>query len=346
MSESTFDLAIVGGGATGLAAAIQAASDGLRSILLERRALGGRIRERARVEVVPGLPVGPTGEQFTDQAVSTAIRLGAEIRSVAEVVGLEVLGSIKRLRLANATAVDARAVIVATGTEYPDLGVPGIREFTGRGVYFGVPGTLPELLCDAEVYVTGEPNAAVTAALDLVNLCRRVTVVSTRAAAPWTMGEEIGARLRACPEIIGRPYLVVIEAVGVHRLEALVLRDRRTGASRVRSAGALLVLGIDRPRTGWLAGAVALDPRGYVLTGGAVLQPTSTLPGCRAHITPSGLESSEPGVFAAGGARGTRDCCVESVGGEGVSAARQAFHHVRTLEAVMDSRTGRGPNTD
>jgi thioredoxin reductase (NADPH) len=328
LSEARFDLAIVGGGATGLAAAIQGASDGLRVLLLERDTPGGRIRERARIEVVPGLPVGPTGEQFSEQAVSTAIRLGAEIRSASEVVALEPANPVNRLRLSDGSVVGARSVIIATGTEYPDLGVPGIREFTGRGVYFGVPGSLPEILRGREVFVTGEPGAAATMALDLADHCRRVTIVSSGALVPERVGEVLGTRLLARPEIVEEPHLGLAEAVGVHRLEALILKDGRNGRMRVRNAAALFVLGLDRPRTRWLAGTLALDARGYVLTGDAALARASTRLHCCAPPSRSGLESSHSAVFAAGGARGTRDCCVESIGGEGVCAARQAFHHL------------------
>jgi thioredoxin reductase (NADPH) len=332
MSESPFDLAVVGGGATGLAAAIQGASDGLRVVLLERGTPGGRIRERLRIEVVPGLPVGPTGEDFVEEAVSTAIRLGAEIRSAREVAALEPAKVVNRLRLTDGSVVGARSVIIATGTEYPDPGVPGIREFTGRGVHFGVPGTLPAILRGDEAFVTGDPAEAATAALLLADHCRRVTIVSFGAPALARVGEETGARLRARPQIDRKLHLEIAEAVGVERLEALVLRDGRSGRMRVRKAAALFVLGVDRPRTGWLVGTLALDARGYVLTGGAVPARAATHTRCLDPFPPAGLESSRSAVFAAGGARGTRGCCVASAGGEGVRAAREALHHLRARE--------------
>lgn len=332
MSESPFDLAIVGGGATGLAAAIQGASDGLRVVLLERGAPGGRIRERARIEVVPGLPVGPTGEHFAGEAISTATRLGAEIRCACEVAALEPAEVVNRLRLADGSAVGGRAVIVATGAEHPDPAAPGIREFTGRGVHFGVPGTLPAILRGDEAFVAGETEEAASAALHLADACRRVTVVSRGAPALARVGEEIGVRLRARPEIAAELHLEIAEAVGVHRLEALVLKDLRSGRMRVRKAAALFLVGVDRPRTGWLAGTLALDARGYVLTGDAVPARAAERAGGRAPYPPAGLESSRSGVFAAGGARGARGCCVASAGGEGVRAAREALHHLRARE--------------
>lgn len=329
--SSPFDLAIVGGGATGLAAAIQAGCDGLRTVLLERGSLGGRIREQVLVEVAPGLPLGPTGEEFAAQALSTAIRLGVEIRSAAEVVALEVRGDVKRLGLADGRPVDARAVIVAAGAEYPDLGIPGIREFTGRGVYFGAPVARSQILRDGEVFVTGDPDAATVAAARLAAEGARATIVQVGQPARRRTGGKTGERPGHRGQVAESPRFRVVEAVGVHRLETLVLRDLRTGRTLFRNASALFVLGIDRPRTGWLEGTLALDARGYVLTGDSLRHATPGRVGCTAGRPRRELESSERGVFAAGGARGVRDCCVESVGVEGVWAARQAFEHVREL---------------
>jgi thioredoxin reductase (NADPH) len=323
MADPTLDLAIAGGGATGLAAAIQAASDGLRVVLLERAAFGGRLRERARLETVPGLPVGLSGAAFTEQAVALATRLGADLRCGAEEVGLEVGAAARRLRLAHGAAVAARTVIVATGTEYPVLPAPGIRDFTGRGVYFGAPARPPEILRGREVFVTGEPAAAAEAAAALAGHCRRVILLLPGARPP-------SRPVAAGPGRVPRwTRCEVVEAVGVERLEALVLRDVPSGRTFVRNAAALFVLGLDRPRTGWLAGALALDGRGYVLTGPA--------PSAGGIAPRSPLECSVPGVFAAGGARGTRDCCAEVAGMEGIGVARQALEHLRRPAAVASA---------
>lgn len=329
--SSPFDLAIVGGGATGLAAAIQAGCDGLRTVLLERGSLGGRIREQVLVEVAPGLPLGPTGEEFAAQALSTAIRLGVEIRSAAEVVALEVRGDLKRLGVANGRVINARAVIVATGTEYPDLGIPGIREFTGRGVYFGVPVAGSTILRDGEVFVAGDPDAAAAAAVRLAAEGARPTMVRVGEPARRRTDGRPGERRRRGGQVAEGPELAIVEAVGVHRLETLVLRDLRTGRILFRNASALFVLGVDRARTSWLEGTLAMDARGHVLTGDSLRHAAPGSAGCSASRRGRELETSERGVFAAGGVRGMRDCCVESVGVEGMRAARQALHHVRGL---------------
>jgi thioredoxin reductase (NADPH) len=298
VQEPISDLAIVGGGATGLAAAIQGASEGMRVVLLERGELGGRVRERTRVETVPGLPVGLSGAEFTERAVSMAARFGADLRTRAEIVGLEIDGGVRRLRLADGSDLPALSVLIATGTAGPVVPAPGIRALTGAGVYFGIPRVLPEKLRGRDVFVTGEPTAARAGALRLSEHCRRAALLT----AP----------------------MEILEAAGVERLEVLILRDGRSGRTLVRNADALFILGMDRPRTAWLAGRPALDARGYVITGPA----WPPLAGAGLAAPSLALETSVPGVFAAGGVRGARGCCAEGIGAEGMVAARQALHYL------------------
>jgi thioredoxin reductase (NADPH) len=337
VAASDLDLAVVGAGTTGLAAAIQAAADGLRVALLERASFGGRLLGTVRVEMVPGLPVGMTGAEFTARATALAARYGVEMRGGVEAVGLEAEGDRRLLRLGDGAAVAARAVIVATGTEYPPLPTPRLREFTGSGVYFGIPGVLPESLRAHDAFVTGASGAATDAALLLSRVCRAVVLLP----APTSVfPPELAALLRGRQNVLVRPQWEIVEAVGVERLEALVLRHRSTGRSRVRSAAGLFVLGTDRPRTEWLAGVLALDAGGYVLTGADARPIPAAHPGPPPSRSPLPLETSLPGVFATGGARGTRDCCVETAGAEGIAAARYALTY---LDGHAQPVCSRGP---
>lgn len=310
-----FDLAIVGAGAAGLAAAVHAAAEGVRTVVLERGAPGGQAREMARVEAVPGFPVGLTGPELVERALVQATRFGAEIRTGMEAVGVRAEDDVCAVQLGDGTAVEARAVIVATGTDLPAFRVPGAGELTGSGVYFGVPDALPETLRGQDVFIAGEPAAAAAAARRLAAHCRGVVVLSGAARRPAGV-DAPNVALRAGE---------VLEVVGVERVEALMLRDRRTGRTAVRAAAALFVVGGGCPRTAWLGGALALDGRGFVLTG--------ERGGAGAGYP---LESSLAGVFAAGAVRCCTGAGVAASVEEGIAAARQAGGYLRALAA----RTG------
>lgn len=317
---TAWDLAIAGGGPAGLAAAVHAAAEGLRTLVLERGEPGGGALGMARLEAVPGFPVGLAGTELVERAVRQAARFGAEVRTGTRAAALCVQGDVRLLRLADGTAAAARAVIVATGAERPDLALSGARELTGSGLYLGLPDRLPEALRGEEVFVAGEPSAAAEAALRLAGRCGGVVLLAARRAVP----ARVAARLDAAGNVTLRSAEVV-EVAGVERMEAVVLRDRRTGRTAVRAASALFVVGGGRPRTAWVADALALDARGFVVTGPrASATPRWPL---RRHAHP--LEASVPGVFAAGGARRRGGCGVAASVKEGIAAARQAAGWLR-----------------
>ena len=328
-----FDLAIAGGGPAGLAAAIQAAAEGMRTVLLERGEPGGQAREIARVEAVPGFPVGLTGPELVERAVRQATRFGAELRTHAEAAGLRVDGDARAILLADGTEVAARAVIVATGAERPPLP----SGFTGAGVYFGVPDALPEAFRCRDVFVAGEPRAAAAAALRLADHCRRVVLLSAGPRRTSAPGAERVHALDAASNVAARAAEVV-EVVGVERVEALVLRDPRTGRTAVRAAAALFIAGGGRPRTAWLDGALALDAGGFVATGPrASANPAWPLPRHAGR-----LEASVPGVFAAGGARACAGGGVAASVEDGIAAARQAGGYLRGLDHGAARLAGAG----
>lgn len=321
---TAFDLAIAGGGPAGLAAAVHAAAAGLRTVVLERGEPGGRAREMARLEAVPGFPVGLTGPELVERAVLQATRFGAEVRTGARAAGLEVENHVRAVRLAGGTAVAARAVIVATGAERPALSVSGASGLLGCGVYFGVPDALPESLRPEDVFVAGKAGPAAAAALRLAGHCRSVVLLRGPARRAGRLPAEVAARLDAAPNLTVRSA-EVLEVAGVERMEAVLLRDRRTGRTAVRAAAALFVVGGGRPRTDWMADATALDADGFVVTGTrASADGRWPLPR-PAHP----LESTLPGVFAAGGVRRCRGCGVAASVEEGIAAARQAAAYLR-----------------
>ncbi|HET9982344.1 MAG TPA: NAD(P)/FAD-dependent oxidoreductase [Longimicrobiales bacterium] len=324
-----FDLAIVGAGAAGLAAAIRAAADGLRVVVLERAEPGGSLRDLRRIEAVLGHPVGLGGPELAERSAAQARRFGAEIRTGAEARALRVHDAIRVLALADGSAATARAIVLAPGVEPPELPVPGLREFRGSGVYFAVPAALPEALRSEDVFVAGDVVAATAAGLRLGPHCRRVVILAPRPDAPAPFPADLAERLHAAPNISFRPDTEIVEGVGVERIETLALRDRATGRTTFRNAAALFVVGLGVPRTGWLAATLALDGRGFIATGAelrALPRPGAAWPLARHPLT---RETSVPGVFAAGSAR------LGAVGGaeasmeEGIAAARDAAAYLR-----------------
>lgn len=342
---STWDLAIAGGGMAGLAAAVQAAADGLRTVVLQRGAPGGRTRELARVELVPGFPVGLGGAELADRTVAQATRLGALVRVATEVTGLSTDDEMRVLRLADGSEVAARAVLVATGAERVHFAVDGLRELAGSGVHFGLPHTLPEALRSRDVFVAGAPAAAAAAALRLAGHCRSVVLLAPAAGSCANVPAEVERRLAALPNLKVRRRSELAEVVGTERLEALLLRGRRTGRASVHAAGALFLLGAGRPRTAWLTGAVALDEAGYVVAGSALGRDAEggAWPLARA---PHPLETSLPGVFAAGTVRrGFANGVAETVE-EGMWAARQAAAWIDAVPAQTAAADAFAPGAE
>ncbi|HEX9937336.1 MAG TPA: hypothetical protein VGB15_09440, partial [Longimicrobium sp.] len=261
---------------------------------------------------------------------------GALVRAATEVAGLSADGEMRVLRLADGTEVAARAVLVATGAERVHFPVDGLRELAGSGVHFGLPRPLPEALRSRDVFVAGAPAEAAAAALRLARHCRGVVLLAAAAGGCGGVPAEVERRLAAVPNLKVRRRSELAEVVGTERLEALLLRDRRTGRASVHAAGALFLLGAGPPRTAWLTGTLALDGADFVIAGAA--------PGRNAEggawplaRAPHPLETSIPGVFAAGT---VRDGCGKDVAEtveEGMWAARQASAYIDGMLTPADA---------
>ena len=325
MPEQVYDLAIVGSGASGLAAAVRAAADGLRTIVLERGRPGGHMHSLARVELVLGHPVGLGGAELTERSVAQATRFGAEIRNDAEAVNLRAEGCVRHIDLADGSTITAHAVVLAMGAALP-AGVPdAFLRFAGSGVYFAVPMQLPAALRMQDVFVTGDASASATAALRLARHCRTVTLLCTRRDFDL-LSASVVSELRAMRTIAIRVNHELLDAHGVERLEAIVLRDRITGRTSYWTAAALFVVGLAEPRVSFVKGALALDENGFIATG-------QTFANWPLGRLPSPHETSTPGVFAAGAARrGASESIAASVE-DGIAAALEAADYVKGLAA-------------
>jgi thioredoxin reductase (NADPH) len=315
-----YDVVIVGGGPAGLGAAVYAASEGLRTVLVERRATGGQAGQSSRIENYLGFPDGVTGAQLTDRARRQAHKFGAEILTTRDVVGLDVRGSARVVRFADGGEVVAHAVLLATGISYRKLDVPGADALTGRGVFYGSAATEAPACSGEDIYIVGAANSAGQAAVFLSRHARRVTLLVRADSLEQSMSYYLIRQIDEIPNVDVRLSTEVIAVHGGGHLEELILCNNRAGTQETARAGYLFVFIGAEPRTEWLEGVVTRDARGFVLTGPDLLVAGGRPQGWDLGRDPYYLEASAPGVFAAGDVRANSVKRVASAVGEGAMA--------------------------
>jgi thioredoxin reductase (NADPH) len=328
--QPLYDMCIVGGGPAGLAAAVYAASEGLRTVVVERDAPGGQAGQSASIENYLGFPKGLSGADLTHRAVAQAARFGAEMVLARDVVGFETRGPVRAVRFDGTGEVEARALLIATGVSYRRLDAPGLEQLGVRGVYYG--STPSEAIqCQGEdVYVVGAANSAGQAALNLARYAKRVVMVVRGSGLDATMSQYLVGRIRSVENIEVRVRCEVVAARGEGHLEALTLADRAAGTEEEVPTSWLFVFIGASPRTDWLGADVARDDKGFVITGQDLLS--------SGHATrwplsrpPFALETSVPGVFAAGDVRLDSMKRVASAVGEGAMSVYLVHRYLATI---------------
>jgi thioredoxin reductase (NADPH) len=319
-SAAFYDLAVIGAGPAGLGSAVYGASEGLRTVLVERTATGGQAGQSSRIENYLGFPDGVSGAQLTERARRQAVKFGAELITTREVVGLEVNGSARTIRFTNGDSIDAHTVILATGVSYRQLDTAGLDRLTGRGVYYGSAMTEAANCADHDVYIVGGANAAGQAAAYLSRGARSVTLLVRGSSLEASMSYYLIQQLGAIDNIVVRTCTEVVEAQGDKHLERLTLRDSSTGVTETVEAGWLFVFIGAAPRTDWLRGVVVRDGRGFVVAGPDLVVDGEMPAGWILDRHPFHLETSVPGVFVAGDVRAESAKRVASAVGEGAMA--------------------------
>jgi thioredoxin reductase (NADPH) len=319
-SKDFYDLIVIGGGPAGLGAAVYGASEGLRTILVERTATGGQAGQSSRIENYLGFPDGVSGAQLTDRARRQAAKFGAEVLTARDVVGLEVNGSARSVRFADGATVDAHTVILATGVSYRQLDAPGVDELTGRGVYYGSTLTEAAACAGQDVFIVGGANSAGQAAVYLARHARSVTLLVRGRSLERSMSYYLIQQIAGIPTISVRTCTEVAAAAGSDHLESLTLRDTSAGTTQTTPAQLLFVFIGAAPLTDWLDGVVARDARGFVLAGPDLVTDGNRPSGWVPDRAPYHLETSVPGVFVAGDARAESAKRVASAVGEGAMA--------------------------
>jgi thioredoxin reductase (NADPH) len=319
------DILIVGAGPAGLAAAVYGASEGYVTQVLEPAVPGGQAGTSSQIRNYLGFPHGLSGDELTTRAVQQAWLFGADLVLAQAATGLRADGPLRVVRLADGSEVAARAVILATGVAWRRLGVPALEALNGAGVFYGAAGSEARAMRGEHVYVVGAGNSAGQAAVHLAGYAASVTIVTIDRRLGEFMSDYLVQKVTATPNISVVLDTEVVDGHGRQRLEGLTLRDRGTGATREVPASAVFILIGAEPRTDWLEGVVERDERGYVLTGRDLARDGRDLAGWPLERPPLLLETSLPGVFAAGDVRYRSIKRVASAVGEG-SIAVQLIH--------------------
>lgn len=326
-----YDVIVVGGGPAGLGAAVYAASEGLRTVLIERTATGGQAGQSSRIENYLGFPDGISGSQLAERARRQALKFGAEVISAREVNAVETHGAARVIRFADGGRIEAHTAILATGVAYRQLDAPGAEALTGRGVFYGAALTEAISCAGQDVYVVGGANSAGQAALHLARRCRSVTMLTRGSSLTQSMSSYLISQIEATPNIHVRMGTSVVEAHGADHVEALTLLDATTGEKESVDTQWLFVFIGAEPRTDWLGDAIMRDEHGFVLSGPDLLADGLRPSGWTLDRDPYHLETSVPGVFVAGDARADSVKRVASAVGEGAMAVMLVHRFLEKL---------------
>jgi thioredoxin reductase (NADPH) len=322
------DVVVIGGGPAGLAAAVYGASEGLETVVVEGEAIGGQAGASSLIRNYLGFPRGVSGQKLTYRAFQQAQLFGAEFRLMRHATGLRGEGGELVLTLSDGKEVAGRAVIVATGASYRQLGVPSLEAMNGAGVFYGGATTEAQALKGQEVYVVGGANSAGQAAMHLSKYASRVTLVVRGRSLEASMSDYLIKEIQETENVGIRLNTRVVGGGGKGRLERLVLEDAAAGRTETVPAAALFVLIGAEPRTGWLPEEVARDERGFVLTGEDVPGGGHQADRRASARPPMPLETSMPGVFAIGDVRHGSVKRVASAVGEGSVAIRMVHEYL------------------
>jgi thioredoxin reductase (NADPH) len=317
-----YDLAIIGGGPAGLAAAVYGASEGLRTVMVEREAPGGQAGLSSRIENYLGFPAGLSGQDLARRAVVQATRFGVEILAPQEAVGLRVEGPYRIVELADGSRISCHVLLLAMGVQWRSLGVPGEDRLRGAGLYYG-GGMTEALSCKGEtVYVVGGANSAGQAAVNFSRYAEKVVMLVRRESLAATMSQYLIDQIKKTPNIEIWAETEVTAVHGDKRLEEISVHCSRTGTVDRVSAGSLFIYIGALPRTDWLGSQIQRDARGFILSGPDLIKEGKRPASWPLERDPALLETNVPGIFVVGDVRHGSVKRVASGVGEGAVAVQ------------------------
>jgi thioredoxin reductase (NADPH) len=324
-----YDVAVIGAGPAGLAAAVYAASEGLSTVVLEPEAIGGQAGTSSQIRNYLGFPDGVSGAELAVRAYTQAWNFGCEYVYGSPATGLRAEEAERVVTVGGGSQVRSRAVVIATGASYRRLGIPSLDRLIGAGVFYGAATTEAQAMTDREVFVVGGANSAGQAAVHLARYAARVTVLVRGQSLAEGMSDYLITQIASTPNIAVRHNVVVAGGGGTDRLESLTFQDRVSGTTETIPATAMFVLIGAEPHTRWLPDHIARDQWGFVVTGTDLLAGAAAPQGWPLPRPPMLLESSLPGVFAAGDVRRGSVKRVAAAVGEGSIVIRLIHDYLR-----------------
>ena len=326
-----YDFIVIGGGPAGLAASVYAASEGLRTILIERYATGGQAGTSSQIENYLGFPSGVSGADLARRATTQAKRFGAEVVTAQDVASIERRDPYRVVKLSDGSEVQAKAILIASGMEVRRLDVPGIEGLVGTGVFYGAALTEAATYRDRDVYVVGGANSAGQGAMFFSRYARRVTMLVRGESLSASMSQYLIDRIADTKNVEVLTRSVITSVRGTGKLEAITISDLAAGTSREVPADALFIFIGTAPRTEMVAGLVERDSQGFILTGRDLMVDGHPPAGWPLARDPFLFETSVPGVFAAGDARRGSGKRVAAAVGEGSATVSMVHEYLETV---------------
>jgi len=317
-----YDVVIIGAGPAGLAAAVYGGSEGLKTLLVEKRAPGGQAGTSSRIENYLGFPNGLSGADLARRAISQATRFGIEFLSPQEVAGIELAGAYKTVHLGDGSKVNTKAIIITTGVDYRKLPAKGVADFTGAGIYYGAAMTEANSCRNKKVFIVGGGNSAGQGAVYLSQFAEKVAIMVRREGLEATMSSYLIDQINSIPNIEVLGHRQVVEAQGDGHLQCLTIEDLEAGATYTADADALFIFIGARPFTDWLGAGILRNAKGYIKTGKDLMADEHFPKIWKREREPFLLETCQPGIFAAGDVRSGAMSRVASAVGEGAMAIK------------------------
>ena len=330
-TQPFYDLIIVGAGPSGLAAAVYSSSEGLRVALIEKQATGGQAGTSALIENYLGFPKGLSGADLARRATAQALRFGTEIVTAQEVTGVRLEDPYRIVTLGDGTELSCRALLIATGVSVAELNVPGAEAVTGAGVYYGAAVTEADYYRGKHVFVVGGANSAGMGVTFLSQYASKVTMLVRADSLEKEMSQYLVDQIRATDNIEVMLGVEVVEVCGEDRLEAIVIKNRQTNEMTTLPAAAMFAFIGARPPTDLVAGVVERDPAGFIITGDDLTHDSKRPKGWTLKRDPFLLETSVPGIFAAGDVRYGASRRVAAAVGQGAVAISFVHQYLKTV---------------
>ncbi len=321
-TKTMYDVAIIGAGPSGLAAAVYGGSEGLNTALIEKRAPGGQAGTSSRIENYLGFPNGLSGAELSRRAISQVAKFGVEFLSPQEVTNISIKDNYKIITLKDGSALNAKSVVITTGVDYRELDAVDVDRFTGAGVYYGASTTEAHACKDKDVYIIGGGNSAGQSAMYLANHASKVYIVIRRKSLSSTMSQYLTDQINATPNIEVVPDSTLGQVYGTDKLEEICLENMETRVRRQVKAAAVFIFIGAKPITDWIKLDIIKDPKGFIETGRDLLNYDDFKKSWKLSREPFLLETCSPGIFAAGDVRAGAMSRVASAVGEGAMAIK------------------------